>query len=87
MALFGRQGTHSLATMRYSTFSKKAVSASSFLTKERLLSPECVTKLHFCRTYLQPGHDMITVYNVIKPFVSTIYTLSYSSPVDSTSGI
>ena len=81
--LFDRQGTHSLATMRYSTFSKKVVSASSFVTTERLLSTECVTKLHFCRTYLQPG----TVSNVIKLFVSTIYNLSYSSPIDATSGI
>ena len=85
--LFGRQGTHSLATMRYSTFSKKVVSASSFVTTERLLSTECVTKLHFCMTYLQPGHDLITVSNVIKLFVSTMYTISYSSPIDATSGI
>ena len=85
--LFGGQGTNSLATMRYSTFSNIIVSASSFVTTERLLSTECVTKLHLCRTYLQPDHDMITVYNVIKLFVSTIYTLSYSSPIDATSGI
>ena len=52
--LFGWQGTNSLATMPCSTFSKKVVSASSFVTTERLLSTECVTKLHFCRTYPQP---------------------------------
>ena len=55
--LFGRQGTHSLETRRYSTFSKKVVSTSSFVTTERLLSTESVIKLHFCRTYLQPGHS------------------------------
>ena len=69
--LFGRQGTHSLETRRYSTFSKKVVSTSSFVTTERLL-----------HTYNQ-----VTVSNVIKLFVSTIYTLSYSSPIDATSGI
>ena len=36
--LFGGQGTHSLATMRYNTFIKTVVSASSFVTTERLLS-------------------------------------------------
>ena len=40
------------ATMRYRTFSNKMV--SSFVTTERLLSTECVTKLHFCRAFLQP---------------------------------
>ena len=85
--LFGRQGTHSPATMRYSTFRKKVVSASSFVKTEHLLSTECVAKLYFCRTYLPPGQDMITVSNVIKLFVSTIYPLSYSSPIDATSGI
>ena len=84
---FGRQGTHSLATMRYSTFSKKVVFASSFVTTERLLSTECVTKLNLCRTYLQRGHDMITVSNVIKLLFSTIYTISYSSSIDATSRI
>ena len=34
--LFGGKGTHSLAVMRYNTFSKKFVSASSFVTSERL---------------------------------------------------
>ena len=85
--LFGRQGTNSLATMRNGTFSKKVVSASSFVTTERLLSTECVTNLHFCSTYLQPGLDIITVSNVIKLFVNTMYTRSYSSPIDATSGI
>ena len=84
--LFGRQGTNTLATMRYSTFSKKVASASSFSTTERLFSTECVIKLHFCRIYLQPGHYMITVSNVIKLFVSRVYTLSYL-PIYATSGI
>ena len=83
----GRQGTHSLAIMRYSTFSKKVVSASSFVKTEHLLSTECVTKLYCCRTYLQPGQDMITVSNVIKLIVSTIYTCSYYLPIDAISGI
>ena len=54
--LFDSQDTNSLAIMRYNTFSKKVVSASLFVTTERLLSTECVAKLYFCRTYLQPGH-------------------------------
>ena len=54
--LFGRQGTNSRATMRYySIFSTQVVFASAFVTTERLLSTECVTKLHYCRTYLEPG--------------------------------
>ena len=54
--LFGRQGTNSLATMRYYTiFSTNVVFASAFVTTESLLSTECVTKLHFCMTYLEPG--------------------------------
>ena len=66
--LFGRPGTNSLATMRYSTFSKKVDSASSFVTTERLLSTECVTKLMFVgHTYSQ-----VTVSNVIKLFVGTL---------------
>ena len=86
VGLFGRQGKTSLSTMRYNTFSKNVVSAYSVVTTERLLSTECVTKLPFCRIYLQPGHGM-TVSNVIKLFVSTIYTLSYSSPIYASSGI
>ena len=46
--LFGGKGTDSLATMRYNTFSKKVVSASSFVTPERLPPIESATKLH-CR--------------------------------------
>ena len=37
--------TKSFATMRYKTFRKKVVCASSFVTTERLLSTECVTKV------------------------------------------
>ena len=45
--LFGGNGTDSLATMRYNIFSKKVVSASSFVSPERLLPTESATKLHF----------------------------------------
>ena len=37
--LFGGNGTDSLATMRYNIFSKKVVSASSFVSPERLPQP------------------------------------------------
>ena len=43
--LFGGKGTYSLATMRYNTFSKKVVSASSFVTSGRLPQTESDTKL------------------------------------------
>ena len=45
--LFGGNGTDSLATMRYNIFSKKVVSASSFVSPERLPPTESATKLHF----------------------------------------
>ena len=45
--LFGGKGTYSLATMRYNIFSKKVVSASSFVSPERLPPTESATKLHF----------------------------------------
>ena len=80
--LFGRQGTK-LIHLRQCDI---AHSARKFSTTERLFSTECVIKLHFCRIYLQPGHDMITVSYVIKLFVSRVYTLSYL-PIDATSGI
>ena len=51
--LFGGKGTDSLATMRYNTFSKKVVSASSFVTPERLPPTESATKLHCRRAYYQ----------------------------------
>ena len=51
--LFGCKGTDSLATMRYNTFSKTVVSASSFVTPERLPSTESATKLHCRRAYYQ----------------------------------
>ena len=45
--LFGGNGTDSLATMRYNIFSKKVVSASLFVSPERLPPTESATKLHF----------------------------------------
>ena len=48
---FGGQGTNSLTAMQYDTFSKKIVSASSFVRKERKLPTESAIKLHFCRKY------------------------------------
>ena len=50
---FGGKGTDSLATMRYNIFCKKIVSASSFVTRERLPPTESVTKLHCRRAYYQ----------------------------------
>ena len=41
--LFGGNGTDSLATMRYNIFSRKVVSASSFVSPERLLPTESAT--------------------------------------------
>ena len=73
VVLFGGQGTNSLATMRY-IFRKKVVYASSFVTTGRLLSTECVTKVHFRRVYYQVIDWVITVSKVSKLFVSTIYT-------------
>ena len=51
--LFGCKGTDSLATMRYNTFSKKVVSALSFVTPERLSRTESATKLHCRIAYYQ----------------------------------
>ena len=51
--LYGGNGTDSFATMRYNTFSKKFVSASSFVTPERLPQTESATKLHCRRAYYQ----------------------------------
>ena len=45
--LFGGNDTDSLATMRYNIFSKKVVSATSFVSPERLPPTESATKLHF----------------------------------------
>ena len=51
---FSGKGTDSLATMRYNIFSKKIiVSASWFVTRERLLPTESATKLHCRRAYYQ----------------------------------
>ena len=41
--LFGGNGTNSLATMWYNIFSKKVVSASSFVSPERLPQPDLLT--------------------------------------------
>ena len=51
--LFGGKGTDSLATMRYNTFSKKVVSASSFVTPERLPPTESAIKLRCRGAYYQ----------------------------------
>ena len=83
--LFGWQGTNSLATMPCSTFSKKVVSASSFVTTERLFSTECVTTLHFCRTYPQPCQFLMSSNCSLAQY--KYITLSYYSPIDATSGI
>ena len=50
---FCGKGTDSLTTMRYNIFSKKIVSASSFVTRERLPPTESATKLHCHRAYYQ----------------------------------
>ena len=53
--LFGGKGTYSLATMRHNTFSRKVVSASSFVTPERLppmtLQPNCIVVDHTTRSW------------------------------------
>jgi len=48
--LFGGNGTDSLATMWYNTFSRKVVTSSSFVTPERLPPTESATKFH-CRRH------------------------------------
>ena len=83
--LVGGQGTNSFATMHYDTFSKKLVSASSYVTRERKLPTEFAIKLHFYREYYQTaGLDVDTVFNVVKLFVST--SLFGSSTIASTAG-
>lgn len=51
--LFGGKYTTPLATLRYNIFSKKVVSASSFVTPERLPPTESATTLHCRRAYYQ----------------------------------
>ena len=51
--LFGGNVTDSLATMRYNIFIKKVVSASSFVSPERLPPTESATKHHCRRAYYQ----------------------------------
>ena len=83
--LFGGKGTDSLATMRYNTFSKKVVSASSFVTPKRLHPTESATKLHCRRAYYHvmvwavkdEGMDpknwgWILQYNRLVPLISTM---------------
>ena len=51
--LFGGKGADSLAKMRYNNFSRNIVSASSFVTPERLPPTVSATKLHCHRVYYQ----------------------------------
>ena len=51
--LFGGKSTDSLAITRLNTFSKKVVSASSFVTPERLPATKSATRLHCRRGYYQ----------------------------------
>jgi len=51
--LFGGKCTDSLASMRYKMFCKKVISATSFVTPERLPPTESATKLHCRRAYYQ----------------------------------
>lgn len=53
VVLFGDEHTDSLSAMRYNVFSKKVVSASSFVTPERLPPTESATRLHCRRSYYQ----------------------------------
>ena len=60
--LFGGNGTDSLATMPYNIFSKKVVSASSFVSPKRLLPTESATKLllpnFIVAEHTIPGHGL-----------------------------
>ena len=51
--LFGEKSTDSLASLRYNRFSKKIVTAKSFVTQERLPPTESSTKYHCQRVYFQ----------------------------------
>ena len=51
--IFGGKCTDSLTTMRCNILSKKVVSASSFVTPERLPPTESASKLHCHRVYYQ----------------------------------
>ncbi|KAF4114257.1 hypothetical protein G5714_004480 [Onychostoma macrolepis] len=51
--LFGGKGTDSLASLRYNLFSKKIITAKSFVTPERLPPTESSTKYHCQRVYFQ----------------------------------
>ena len=51
--LFGGEFTDNLALMRYNMFSKKVISATSFVTPELLPPTQSAIKLHSRRTYYQ----------------------------------
>ena len=51
--IFGGKSTDSLASLRYNLFTKKLVSAQSFITPERLPPTESSTKYHCARVYYQ----------------------------------
>ncbi len=51
--LFGGKSTDSLASLRYNLFSKKIITAKSFVTPERLPPTESSTKYHCQRVYFQ----------------------------------
>ena len=60
--LFGGQGTNSLKTMQYDTFSKNSVSASSFVTTWRKLSfdrPRYLRHIQIDRNVVQVCHDHV----------------------------
>ena len=52
-ALFGGKIEDCLAKLRYQAFTKKVVSASSFVTPERLPPTEAATKFHCRRVHYQ----------------------------------
>ncbi|KAK3880070.1 hypothetical protein Pcinc_015409 [Petrolisthes cinctipes] len=51
--LFGGKSSDSLASLRYNLFSKKIVTAKSFVAPERLPPTESTTKYHCQRVYFQ----------------------------------
>ena len=65
--MFGGKSTDSLASLRYNLFSKRIISAKSFVTPERLPPTESSTKYHCLRVYYQimvwigKGSDMNAV--------------------------
>ena len=53
VSLFNGKPTNSLACLRYNCLSKKVVSATTFVSPERLPPTASATKFHCLRTYLQ----------------------------------